>query len=598
MEQRRRSPSVSLSLVVGMLMTVIVPAAASFAADEPKIAFLNPSSFSAAGERGYIISNAATDSGPGCCDASDGLFRFSAWVDNAPVGSSVFFTVVQGALDYEIVGATRPAGSGPADTWDGGWDIPPEVLNGPATAHAYLVQDGEAIAHTSLDVTIMRVEEAVDLAYPESGGSFGTYAALATALPEKGIAVRKKPMGIVDALYTVGPETTYVRTFYTTTPAGSEPVWKVCATETVGAGGNGDPNNGIRCTFASAADAAAVTAVAAVVNGSPNDFDARFNQSGDAVRVAPYAQQPAALTLDDLAEQTVSKNEDAGRFYCSDTITATVTDQLGRLIPAANVDVEAVGPSDGLRFHTSLVFASPVAPDRGRHVEETAFDCTGSSAANGVPPTNPSPDVQGEHPAFGAPDAKHVESAAGGTNDRGTFGFRLYSNAGGVTQYTVWADEADDGCLANDDRYTTGEVAAAGSVGWSSPPSTTGLAVPGTVVPCGDAPVPSPEPTDPGEPLARSIGLRSSRTRVPPGTAVRLSGRVRSAGACVADQVVTLKARRPGGRFRSMATVATNRDGRYRFKATVRKTRGYRALLPETSGCTSARSRIVRVRVS
>ena len=596
MKEGRRSRSVSFATAVGMLMTLIVPAAASLAADEPKIAFLNPSSFMAAGERGYIVSNAATDTGPECCGASDGLFRFSAWVDNPPAGASVFFTVVQGALDYEITGVSNPESSNPSDTWDAEWDIPPEVLNGPATVHAYLVHNGEAIATTSLDVTIMRVEEAVDIAYPASGGSFGTYSPLATALPEKGPATRKRPIGVIDALYTNGPETAWVRAFYTTSPAGTDPEWNVCATEEVGNGGNADPNNGVRCNFASAADAASVTAVAAVVNGAPGAFDARFNQSGDAVRVVPYVQQPVELTLDELAEQTVSKNADADRFYCSSTISATLTDQLGRHVPGANVDVEATGPSDGLRFHTHSLLSSPLPPDRGNHAEETGFDCTGSSPGQGVPPSNASPGTQGEHPAFGAPDSKHVESTAGGTNDRGTFGFRLYSNAPGVTQYAVWADEADDGCLANDDRYTTGEIAAAGSVGWNDQPDTAGLPVPGTIVPCG-GPVPTPEPTGPSEPSSRSVGLFSSGTSVASGTRVRLSGRVRSAGACVADQIVTLKARRPGRRFHSMATVATDRDGRYRFKLTVRKTRDYRASLPEVDGCTSARSRVVRVRV-
>jgi hypothetical protein len=597
MKHRPTFRSASLSLVVGMLMALIVPAAASLAADEPKIAFLNPSSFSQAGERGYIVSNADTDTGPGCCDASDGLFRFSAWVDNAPTDASVFFSVVQGALDYEITGVGNPGSSRPTDTWDAEWDIPPEVLNGPATVHAYLVQNGEAIAQTSLDVTIMRVEEAVDITYPASGGPFGTYAPLATALPEKGPAARKKPMGTLDALYTNGFETTYVRAFYTTSPAGTDPEWEVCATETVGTGGNGDPNNGIRCTFATPADAASVTAVAAVVNGSPDEFDPRFNQSGDAVRVVPYAQVPASLELGDTAEQMVSKNEDADRFYCSSTITATLTDQLGRPVPGANVDVHATGPADGLRFHVSAVLGGPSIPDRGNHSTETAFDCTGSSEVDGIPPTNPGPGSQAEHPAFGMPDTKHGESGAAGTNDRGSFGFRLYSNAPGVTQYTMWADEADDGCLANDDRYTTGELAVAGSVGWNTSPDTTGLPAPGTIVACG-GPVPSPDPTDPGGPASRTVGLRSSKSTVPAGTAVRLSGRVRSSGACVADQVVTVKARRPGGRFRSVATVATGRTGRYAFKFTARKTRDYRASLPAAEACTSARSRVVRVKVT
>lgn len=589
MKAIRRSLSVALSLVVGLLTSLSAPLAASPAAAEPKIAFLNPSGFSAAGERGYIVSNAATDTGPDCCGASDGLFRFSAWVDGEPAGSSVFFSVVQGSLDYELVGVSKPSasGSGTGDTWDAQWDIPPEILDGPAVVHAYLVDDGEAIAHTSIDVTIMRIEESVDITYPQSGGRFGTYSALATALPEKGVATRKKPVGVIDALYTNGTESKYVRTFYTTTPAGMPPEWKVCATEEIGAGTNGDPENGVRCSFDAPADAAAVTAVAAVVNGSPDEFETRFNQSGDAVRVVPYAQRPAALALDALAQQRVSKNEGAGRFYCSGAVTATVTDQLGRLVPAANVDVEASGPSDGLRFHTSLLFGSPVAPDRGRHLEESAYDCTGSSEAQGLPPTNPAPGVQGEHPAFGTPDVKHVESAAGGTNDRGSFGFKLYSNATGVTQLTTWVDETDDGCGANDDRYTTGELAAAGSIGWNDAPVTTGPVAAEPVEPC-------PE----GSVSTRSIGLRTSAAKAAAGTVVRLSGRILSPGACVAGQVVSLKARRPGGRFHSVARAATGGTGRYLFEVTIRNTREYRVLVPASAGCAPARSRIVRIAAS
>ncbi|HYO61476.1 MAG TPA: hypothetical protein VEU29_06225 [Actinomycetota bacterium] len=592
----RRARALSLSLAAGLLMTLLVPAAASFAAAEPKIAFLNPSSFALAGERGYIVSDATTDVGPGCCAASDGVYRFSAWVTDAPVDSTVFFTVTQGALDFELPGF-KPAGDPPeADTWEASWDIPPEVLNGPATVTAYVVLDNEPVARKSVDVTIMRIEPAIDLAYPTSGGPFGTFAPLASSLPEKGGATRKKPVATIDALYTATPDMSFVRTFYTTSPAGTEPQWKVCGTEVIGPNNN-NADNGVRCTLADPADAQAITAVAAVANDSPNGYEDRFNESGDVVRVTPYVQQPAQVDLGEVAEQRVDKDAASDRFFCSGTITATVTDQLGRVVPGANVDAEAVGPADSLRFHTSAVLGGPVAPDRGNHTVEPAFDCTGRPE---VPPANASPGEQGEHQVFGSPDPKHVEVASGGTGDRGTFGIRLYSSAPGVTQYTVWADEVDDGCAANDDRLTIGEPAAAGSIGWAATPETTGFRTPLAVVPCTPDGGPSPDPTEtPGGPAARTVGIGASDRSVPAGTSVRLSGRVRSDTAgCVGAQHLTLQARRPGRRFRAVATALTRDSGRYRLKVVVSRTREYRAVLGASETCAGARSRTITVRAT
>lgn len=595
MNEKRNVRELSLSIATGVLMSLVVPAAASAAADQsqPRIAFLNPSSFALAGQRGYVVSDAGTDMGPGCCAASDGDYRFSAWVTDAPADSTVFFTVTQGALDFELP-AFRPESAPPSsDTWEAPWDIPPEVLNGPATVAAYVVLDNEAIAQASVDVTIMRVEPAIDLAYPQSGGPFGTFAPLASTLPDEGVTSRKKPLATVDALYTATPDMNYVRTFYTTSPPGTDPVWNVCGTEVIGSNNN-NADNGVRCTLTQPAHAQAVTAVAALANDSPDEYDDLFNESGDAVRVVPYAQQPAEVTLNELAEQRVEKDETVGRFFCSATVTATVTDQLGRLIPGANVDVEAAGPTDGLKFHNSSVLGGNVAPDRGRHSVEPAFDCTGRPE---VPPANASPGEQGEHPVFGSPDSKHVETPGGGTSDRGTVGIRLYSNAPGATLYTVWADEVDDGCLANDDRFTVGEPAAAGSIGWAESPDTPMLQAPSEVAPCGGEPPEPPEP--PVVPADRSVGLRAADRSVPAGTSVRLTGRIRSGVAdCLAAEHVTLQARRPGRRFRAVATALTGAAGRYRFKVVVTRTRAYRVVLDGSETCSAARSRSVRVRAS
>ncbi|HEX2057794.1 MAG TPA: hypothetical protein VHI71_05430 [Actinomycetota bacterium] len=592
MDAERNIGVVSLAMVAGVLMTVLVPAAASHAAEEPKIAFLNPSSFALAGERGYVISDAETDTGPNCCDATDGVYRFSAWVADTPAQASVFFTVVQGAFDFELAAVRRSDDASASDTWEASWDIPPEVLNGPATVTAYVVVDNEPVAQASVDVTIMRIEPSIDLAYPHSGGSFGTFAPLASALPESGSATRKKPLATIDALYTATPDMAFVRTFYTTSQPGTDPKWHVCGTEVIGSN-NGNADNGVRCTMNVAAHAQEITAVAALANDSPNDYDDRFNESGDAVRVVPYAQVPTELALNEAAEQRVEKDGSTDRFFCSATITGTLTDQTGRVIPGANVDVEAAGPTDGLRFHSSSVLGGPVAPDRGNHSTEPAFDCTGGGD---VAPPNASPGTQAEHPTFGAPDPKHVESGGGGTGDRGTFGFRLHSNGPGETQYTVWADEVDDGCAANDDRFTEGEPAAAGSVGWATNPMTTGFRTPGAVVPCGEPPE-LPEP--PQEPASRRIGIRAEDRTVPRGDGVRITGRVRSASAgCIGAQHVTLQARRPGRRYHAVATGLSRPAGRYAFKVTVGRTRDYRAVLSATETCAAARSRVVRVRAT
>ena len=580
MQTCRRSKKVTASLATALL-AVAAPAASAPAAPPPTIEFLNPSSFALAGDRGYVVSDLATDVGPDCCAASDGAYRFSAWVAGAPADASVFFTVVQGSLDFELP-AVRPtdSSSSSSDTWESSWDIPPDVLNGPATATAYVVLDNEPIAQKSVEVTILRVSPGTDLAYPHSGGPFGTFAPLATSLPEDGPAVPASPAGTVDALYSGTADMSYVRSFYTTSAPGTEPVWHVCGTEPVGSTSNDQADNGVRCTADDPADAGRMTAVAAVANNSPGDYDETFNQSGDAVRVAPYAQRPAALALDTPA-QRVDKDAASERFFCSSTVTATVVDQLGRVVPGANVDAEAVGPTDALRFHTSSVLGGNVPPDRGPHSVETAFDCTGRPE---VPPANARPGKQGEHQIFGFPDVKHIESGAG-TSDRGTAGFRLFSSAPGVTSLNVWVDEVDDGCAANDDRFATGEPSAAGSIGWDEDPATPTPAAPVAVVSC-----------HPDDRSTRSVGIRVSDAAIAAGSRVRFSGRVRAAdGGCRSRQQVTLQARRPGGRFHAVARAVTTATGRYALGVSPRRTRDYRAVVPATPACLGARSRTIRV---
>jgi hypothetical protein len=556
----------------------------------PSIAFLNPSSFAEAGERGIIVSNNKPDSGPGCCDEADDTYRLAAWVADPPPTYNVFFSVTQGALEFEITN-TRQAVNG---TWQAEWSMPSSLLDGPATLHAYIVVGEEAIASVDQPVTIMRIQENIDLAYPVADGSFGTYAPLAVTLPANGPAKPKSPTGVVDALYTATPDMVFVRAFYTTSAPGTVPVWKVCGTEAIGSN-NGQADNGVKCTLRSAAEQTAITAVAAVANDSPNDFDERFNESGDAVPImSSYAQVPTVLDMEG-GQQVIPKEPRSGIFYCSNAVVTTLTDQAGRQIAGANMDVHAEGPSDALKFHTFSVLTTNQPPDRGDHREESGFDCTSSSQGNGTPPSDANPDFQGEHQRFGAPDRKHIEALAGGTSDIGVFSFRLHAEEVGTTLFTAWVDERDDGCHANDDLFTEGELNVSGSIGWVEQAPEPQMQPLETIGVCG-SPEPSPDPTGGpgpgGDRASRKVTLFSARGSA--SNTLRLYGRVSSSSsACRASQRVKIQMK-ANRRYRVVGRPTTDARGKYSFERRSPGVRTYRAVLGQTPACTKARSKTVR----
>jgi hypothetical protein len=576
----------TLLLLAATISAIAVPSAL---AAGPSIAFLNPSSFADAGERGIIVSNQKPDAGPACCDAADDTYRLAAWVANPPANYNVFFAVTQGALEFEITN-TRQVVDG---TWQAQWSMPPSLLDAPAVLHAYIVVGDEAVASVDQPVTIQRVQENIDLGYPVADGTFGTYAGLATAAPATGPATRKKPIGVVDALFTNTPQLGYIRAFYTTSAPGTAPKWAACGTEA----NNGNIDNGVRCTLKAAADQLAVTAVAAVTNDSPSDFDARFNQSGDAVAISTsYAQTPTDFSMDN-GQQLVAKDPRSGMFFCSGSVVTTLIDQVGRQVAAANIDIHAEGPSDSLKFDNWALIPSAQPPDRGDHKEEDAVDCTSSDPDAGTPPSSGSADLQGEHQRFGQPDRKHIESLGGGTNDLGKYSFQLYAEETGATLFTAWVDERDDGCGANDDLFTEGELNASGSIGWAAQapePVTEPLE---EFVPCGSGGTPSPGPTDPPPPdgkHGRSVSMFAARGSS--SNQLRLYGRVSSGFAdCKTAQRVKIQMRSPNDkRYRVVGRATSDAKGKYSFERRSPGVRTYRAVLSASAACKKARSKTVR----
>ncbi|HWC14199.1 MAG TPA: hypothetical protein VG929_06360 [Actinomycetota bacterium] len=580
------------------LIAVGVPGT-SFAqvAGEPSIAFLNPSSFATGGERGIVVSDAAPEEGPGCCEGTGPGYHLSAWVGNAPPGSRVFFSVTQNSADIEITD-TQPSDE---STWDSNWRIPAEIVDGPATFYAYLVLDDVPIAVAEQRVTILRLQENTQIKYPQAGGSFGTYAPLADALVEGEAATRTPPAGVVDALYTLGPDATRVRAFYSTSAPGTVPQWKVCGTELVGTGTT-RAGNGVRCTVDPADAQDAVTAVAAVTNDGPEDapYDSRFNQSGDGVAVSDgYAQQPTRIGFLTGGNQRRDRNANTSAFPCSTAEIVKVTDQLDRHVAGANVDVHAVGPSDTLKFNADSlsIWTDVKAPDRATHTSEAAYDCF-------THPANSDPGKQGEHPRFGAPDRKHIESHNPGTTDLGTFVFQMRATVEGVTEYTVWVDEADDGCAANDDTFTDGEIAVSGLIGWGQdafggteqPREPMTACTAGTPEPTES---PTTEPTDPPA-IDQRLTIRAivdKKARGP--REVRFKGLLASSvEVCAQNRPIVLKSRKIGGTFIPKQTGATKETGRWAMVRTVERTREWRVVAKPAGECPRVKSPILRVRIS
>ena len=580
---------VSVLTIAGSLVVMIEP---SFGLATPTIAFLNPSSFATAGERGIIVSDAAPTAGPGCCEGSGEGYHLSAWVADAPPESRVFFSVVQRQVDIEITDTFPSTEDG--STWETNWRIPDELIDGPATLRAHLVLNEQQIAVDEVDVTILRLQDAARIAYPAAGGQFGMFAPLADGLTEGEAAARSAPIGVVDAHYYEDMDIDRLRVFYTTSVPGTTPKWTVCGTETLSGA-----VNGLRCTLTAASDMPNITAVAAVTNDSPpgGPYEARQNQSGDAVAIGDvYEQAPTTFQLTSPGAQRVNRETQASIFPCSATETVQLTDQVGRAIAGANIDVHATGPSDSLKFdHDSLeLWTDVTAPDRGSHALEASYDCF-------THPANSDPGEQGEHQRFGAPDRKHVESQAGGSSDLGRLSFALRSTAEGVTEWTAWVDETDDGCAANDDLFTLGELFVSGSIGWGQDPGFPVVQPYDTFLPCTPAPDPSPSPSEgegDGTPLdgTRTISLRLEGSPTI-GKAATFSGRIEAARrACERDQKVVLKMRRPNQRFWVVDRVRTDAFGRFTATAKAKVPRDYRAVAPATADCDRTRSKPVRLR--
>lgn len=506
----------------------------------PTISFLNPSA-----ETSLIVSGQR---------AADVTYRLSAWVDDPTVSPLVEFELQQGNDRPITIGTASRA---TVDTFELLWTVPPWLPEGSYTLRAMLFSGITEVARDEETISLVastpssRRDATVDITNPSVGGLLGLFATSASTT------------GIMQVA--VSDDATFVRSFYTTSAPGQKPDWKQCGVES-----RAQAANGLRCTLQPEDPGDAVKAISAVANESDasGTVSSAYDGASDAKRITTYKQKVESLTVSP-SSQVVQAGSN-GVFPCSQSISATVFDQVGRPIAGANVDAHGVGPTDQLAFDTGTAAAptGSVAPNQGHVAYETGYDCAGANDETAL--------AQGEHNVPGAPDLKHVESNAAGTDDEGKFSIRAYSLDEGLTQLQIWVDETEDDA-------DTGELSLAASIDWG-----------GTVPPPPPPPDPEPEP-----PFERAISLASDKNQVRKGGHVRLGGVIASdAGECVSGQEVRLRVRGPNGRhFRTIASTSSDDQGVFIFRIRAFRTRDYRAVAPRSDTCLKARSSDVTVSV-
>ena len=561
--------------IVALMIAMALPPAWGQTGATPSIKFLSPTSF--AGEMPTVTDD----------DSLNASYRLSAWIANAPSGSLVEFELVPGDAFTKpmTIGGGRPVTS---DTFEYQWDIaegPTGVLEGRHTLRATLYDANSAeLAVDSMTVNILHGdtaqtagEAAVDMTYPFSGGPLGQYTA-----PDG------RTNSVID---TPRLEPATVEAWFTTAAPGTSPVWRRC-----NAGESSTQRaDGIRCTYPGddpatkevneGVDPSKVTAVALLAAGEDG--------SADVVRVMPYTQElsamsfglfgkadgTAAINPDKPGSAVMARNASTETFGCSDWIRLKLTDQVGRKIAGANIDVHAQGPSDQLKFHTSYISAlnPPLyqAPNEGHSFPEKGTKCVTHHDAIAQ---------QGEHAVGGQPDLKHVESPLG-TRDDGTFDLALESDQAGTTQVTIWADKKDD------DKYCSGEASTSLALGWGGEPSSNSPEQPSE---CAVIPPPTEEPFD----GSRSASIEPSASAVRSGRSTTIVGSIEAADdLCEAGQVLKLKAKKAtASRFRTVASATTDALGLSSFQVKVERTKVYRVVAPAAGECALAKSTIRKIR--
>ena len=566
---RRTTARIILIIVVALMTTLVLFSGGpigtiSFAQQQTTsavaIKFMNPDSETSTEVTATTIGN-------------ETYYHLVAWVNTLPTDPSVKFKYqASGAQEQDIGTGTQVSGT--QDTFEFKWQLANMPADGAYTLKVQLFSGQTLVSTDTESVTLNNTDPAstpppsasetkssLEITYPANGGATGFY--------QRGGSEWKAQIEV-----TPSTATDNVQVYYTVSTPGADPEWKSCNSSNSGAGETRTDatNDGVTCTLQGADQPSQVKGIAAV--SVENDQLAPQNNfidkdSGDAHRTNGYAQIPTTVQITQNQSQRVDLLTGTTKYPCSGAITVKVSDQNGRLVAGAHLDVHAQGPGDSLQFDDSDTGNAHKNPDQGSHTQsEPTADCEASD-----PSTTAGSSNQGEHELAGD-DIKHIETTVG-TNDKGEFSFKLLAKTAGSTHGTVFAD--NDG----NDLLCSQEPQAAFSIGWgqdapaasgvqadqtSCPSPTSTSPAPGstsptpsntTTTPGGTTTPPpsSPPPPPPSESHATTVTIDHDRNS--------FDGKVKSDTAkCERGRKVVLKKKRPG-RDKVVGSDTTNGEGEY-----------------------------------
>lgn len=387
------------------------------------------------------------DETPKISDKFDGVnetFHIAAVTRGAPQGAIVeAFWQPSGGGETSIGTLTRLDDG--AGAWGLEWDVP-EDLSGAGTMVVKLFNGTNELAIDSEAAEIDNNEETVEIGWPTNGGRLGWF----------------KPKGGNWRAAIEGTTSRFAQrvfVYYTTSPNGSQPVYKNCAATTyvnppAAAAGTNFRRWTFTCELAGTDVPSDLTGIAAVATETDNPIQPGAsglltNESGDAHRVVGYAQEVEDMTLSIApahpatvsAAYPTGDAQEAGNDCLEFNIT--VLDGLERPVQGANVDIHLQGPGDEAGFGDEGAAAhgssSSRPPNDGGHENEEGWDCDSPGARFGD---------QGEHELPDRDDVKHIESTTTGTGMSGPTGirpgqfrFHIFSEEPGRSFLTAWVDE-------------------------------------------------------------------------------------------------------------------------------------------------------------
>ena len=402
-------------------------------------------------------------------DGKDEAYHVVAVVPDAPVTALVEAYYKAGTANEVTVGQLSPV-PGSQDTYEMFWDIPASLNPGFGVFTVRLYQDTpagfEQIGEDSVDVRLQHepsfpeddppgisAAETVEFTWPSQNGPLGFY---------KGANAGAAWRAIVEGTASFGaasdpgndPGSTgadQVRIMYSTTPIGSPPAFKQCASTNTGGGGPGGSETfATNCVLLGSDRPSQITALAAVAmqdqdpSGPNNGVQPAYSQeSADVHRIQPYMQRVEDMEIELTSNAFGSFPTRRHIVAGSNCITyeIMVKDALDRPVQGANVDFHIRGPSDQLEYGTSTGSGpgtqSANQPPQKDHSAESSRNCNTRTALRGT---------HAEHNVPGGNDIKHVESTTGtglsGTGAGfGQFNILFYSTVEGQTDNTAWIDD-------------------------------------------------------------------------------------------------------------------------------------------------------------